>query len=55
MRKRSKDIVSEMIGTELVPMSFSCHQVVDEVRLIPYVYVTDLWASIEKMLDDNHR
>ena len=55
MRKRSTGIVGEMIAAELVPMSFSCKQGGDEIRLTPYAYITDLWASIEKMLDDNHR
>ena len=55
MRKRSKDIVGETIDAELVPMSFSSKQGGDDIRLTPYAYVTDLWANIERISDDNHR
>lgn len=56
MRKRAKELIREdILVVENVPLTFPLKERGEEVRLRPYGYITDIWAQVKQLLEDNER
>ena len=53
LRKRSKEVVTNNLQAEGVPLTFSLKSGGEEIRAAPLVFVPDLKEKIFQLLDKN--
>lgn len=55
MRKVAKEMVGDNLTSEAAPFTFALKSRGMEIRAAPYVYVPELAAKIEQLLEQNER